>query len=43
MNYQLSLGHVKAFVRTFDFNKEFVSRFLFKNCGLTDNHIDILL
>ena len=36
MNYQLSIGHVKAFCRTFDFNKNFVSKFLFDNCGLTD-------
>ena len=43
MNYQLSLGHVKAFVSTFDFNKEFVNRFLFKTCGLTDAAIEILL
>jgi len=43
MSYQLSLGHMKALVRTFDFNKEFVSRFLFQNCGLTDAHIETLL
>lgn len=43
MNYKLSVGHVKALVKTFDFNKEFVSRFLFQNCGLTDNHIEVLL
>ena len=43
MNYKLSLGHVKAFVRAFDFNKEFVTRFLFKNCGLTDDHNAVLL
>ena len=42
MNYKLSLGHVKAFVRTFDFNKMFVTKFLFKNCGLTDEHNQIL-
>ena len=41
MNYQLSLGHVKAFCKTFDFNKEFVSKFLFDNCGLTDAHNEI--
>ena len=34
---------MKAFVRTFDFNKEFVSRFLFQSCGLTDTHLAILL
>lgn len=43
MNYQLSLGHVKAFVSTFDFNKDFVNRFLFKHCGLTDAAVEILL
>lgn len=43
MNYQLSQGHVKAFCRTFDFNKQFVNRFLFKNCGITDIHNEILL
>ena len=43
MNYQLSIGHLKAFGRTFDFNREFVNRFLFKNCGLTDQHIETLL
>ena len=43
MNYQLSLGHVRAFVRTFDFMSDFVNRFLFKNCGLTDAHLEILL
>ena len=36
MNYKLSLGHVRAFVKTFEFNSEFVSSFLLKNCGLTD-------
>ena len=25
MNYLLSIGHVKAFVKTFDFNKDFVN------------------
>ena len=43
MNYLLSQGHVKAFCKTFDFNKEFVNRFLFKNCGITDLHNEILL
>ena len=43
MNYQLSTGHMQAFCRTFEFNNEFVNRFLFKNCGLTDQHIEILL
>ena len=43
MSYQLSLGHIKAFVRTFEFNHEFVNRFLFKNCGMTDQHTEILL
>ena len=43
MNYQLSQGHLKAFCRTFDFNKKFVNSFLFKNCGLTDTHNEILL
>lgn len=43
MNYQLSIGHVRAFVKTFDFNSDFVSRFLFKNCGLTDSHVEALL
>ena len=42
MNYHLSVGHVKAFCKTFDFNKEFVSKFLFDNCGLTDSHNEIL-
>jgi hypothetical protein len=35
-NYLLSIGHVKAFVKTFEFNDEFVNKFLFDNCGLTD-------
>ena len=43
MNYKLSLGHVKALVRTFDFNKDFVNQFLFNNCGMTDVHNEILL
>ena len=43
MNYQLSIGHIKALVRTFDFNKQFVSRFLFQSCGLSDAHLAILL
>jgi len=43
MNYQLSIGHVKAFASTFDFNKIFVNRFLFNNCGMTDIHNEILL
>ena len=34
---------MRAFVRTFDFNKDFVSRFLFKSCGLTDAHLEVLL
>ena len=42
MNYLLSIGHVKAFVKTFDFNKDFVNQFLFDNCGLTDTHNQIL-
>ena len=42
LNYQLSVGHVKAFCKAFDFNKEFISKFLFDNCGLTDAHNEIL-
>ena len=42
INYKLSVGHVKAFCKTFDFNKEFVSRFLFQNCGMSDDHNAIL-
>jgi len=34
---------MKAFGSTFEFNNEFVNRFLFKNCGMTDQHIEILL
>ena len=34
---------MKAFCKTFDFNKQFVNRFLFKNCGITDIHNEILL
>lgn len=41
-NYMLSLGHVKAFVKTFEFNAEFVNKFVFDNCGLTDQHNEIL-
>ena len=43
VNYQLSLGHVKAFCKTFDFNQEFVCKFLFDNCGLSDTHNQIFL
>jgi len=35
-NYRLSLGHIKAFVKTFDFNSEFVNQFFLDNCGLSD-------
>ena len=43
VNYQLSIGHVKAFSKTFDFNQEFVCKFLFDNCGLSDSHNQIFL
>ena len=43
MSYKLSTGHIKAFGNTFQYNSEFVNRFLFKNCGLSDQHIEILL
>lgn len=34
---------MQAFCKTFDFNKEFVNSFLFKNCGISDMHNEILL
>ena len=43
LNYQLSIGHVKAFCKTFDFNRDFVCKFLFDNCGLSDQHNHIFL
>jgi hypothetical protein len=41
-NYLLSIGHVKALVKTFEYSSEFLNKFLLDNCGLTDNHNEVL-